>query len=79
MTLEEKINEVANSFSKKEDSDVAYCAATAISKWLTDKVCQHYEDELRQINNLFTIANRDLKDLIDIDKSVKSFRKTIEL
>lgn len=44
-----------------------------------EKACARYEQELKQFKNLLGFVKRGSGDVIDIEKSIESFRKALEL
>jgi hypothetical protein len=47
-------------------------------KTMIEKACKLYRDELLQFNSLLSTLNPDYDGLVDVEKSLKSFKKAME-
>ena len=47
-------------------------------KTMIEKACDLYHEELIQFNNLLSHLNSDYDGLVDIEKSIKCFKKAME-
>lgn len=44
-----------------------------------EKACKRFEEELRQFICLLELVKKNSSDVIDVEKSLESFRKSLEL
>lgn len=87
MTNEEKAIELVKQFQSCINNGVSIDAAVMaclmeMAEWkekqMIERACNLYRDELIQFNNLLSHLNSDYDGLVDIEKSIKSFKKAIE-
>lgn len=85
MTIEEKAEEYAYyymAFSQDTDIDVSassdYSAFIAGARWMLEKAVKRYSSDIDEINNLLGFIKKKAAGLIDKEKSIEKFKKSME-
>lgn len=85
MTIEEKAREYVcyyMAFSQDTVTDVSassdYSAFMAGARWMIEKAVKRYSSDIDEINNLLGFIDEKAAGLIDKEKSIEKFRKSME-
>lgn len=57
---------------------MANCGFRDGAKWMLEKAIERYSSEIDEINNLLGLIDKNATGLIDKEKSIEKFRKSME-
>lgn len=79
MTIEEKAKEYESNIGSQDyvptEIEEAFEAG---AKWMLEKAIERYSSEIDEINNLLGLIDKNATGLIDKEKSIEKFRKSME-
>ena len=87
MDFQEMINETFPLYEDMNDTEVAQTIwrrrgaeilGERLKQQMIEKACEQYRFELKQLDHMLSKLNEDYAGLIDIEGSVKDYRKTME-
>lgn len=82
MTIEEQAKVYSGLDQTLESNNLprymANCGFRDGAKWMLEKAIERYSSEIDEINNLLGLIDKNATELIDKEKSIEKFRKSME-